>query len=84
MALRQYKVIGFKAVFSAGIVELTEAQAAVRLRNLDSRDLPKDKKTGIGQYRIINQIEFKAGEIFGYDGAINKAMLEDITPLEII
>ena len=48
-------------------VKLTKEQAAPRRHNLDV----VDEKAGI--YEVKNTIEFKAGEVFGYDGELPKA-----------
>ena len=54
-----------------GIVELTPEQAAPRLYQLN--DL------GEGLYEITGPVQFKAGETIGYDGDINKALMERLT-----
>lgn len=54
----------------AGILELTKEQAAARKHSL--QDL------GEGLYEITGPVQFKAGEGFGYDGELTKAMAQDL------
>ena len=73
----KYLVTGGSACFVQGMLELTEAQAKTRLANL--------KKAGEGFYEIINPVQFKTGEVVGFDGEPSRAMqavLEPEQPIE--
>lgn len=59
-----------------GIVELSRAQAVVRERSL--RNLEGDF------YEITGPIQFKVGEEIGFDGEVNKRLLEEIRPVDEI
>ncbi len=69
--MKNYKVTGRVARFSAGVVKLSDAQANSRQHNL--------KSLGKGEYEIVNPIEFKNGELFGYSGDVPKVMASVIT-----
>jgi len=56
-------------------VTLTAAQASARSHNL--------KPLGDGRYQIANPVQFKAGEEFGYDGELPKALAEMLLDAEI-
>lgn len=62
----KYTVTAASARFHQGVLELTKEQAASRLHNL--------KAKGKGCYEIVNPVEFKRGEVIGYDGALPKAL----------
>lgn len=76
--MRKFRVIGFKADFHSGKIELSKEQALPRMHNL------KHIKGDI--YEIVKPIQFKAGELIGFDGEVSKSMLGDIgevkSPLE--
>jgi hypothetical protein len=54
----------------SGILDLTSSQAVPRLSSL----IP----LGEGLYEIAGPVQFKAGEIIGYDGEVNKALIESL------
>lgn len=61
----------------AGLVRLTPAQVKARAHNLHTTD-------EVGIYRIVNAVQFKRGEQFGYDGSFPKGMATvAMTPEEI-
>ena len=53
----------------SGIVALTAQQAKVRAHNLKPVHVEKD---GAGEYEVVNLIQFKRGESFGYSGEVGK------------
>lgn len=55
---------------SSGVVELTAAQAKVRLDNLKA--LRAEPDGGAGTYQVLQPIQFKRGERFGFDGQITE------------
>lgn len=59
---------------NGGTVELDEDQARRRIHNI----VEVDK----GVYEIVNPIQFKVGETFGYDGEVNKALAHAIISTE--
>lgn len=58
---------------AGGRVELTASQAASRKHSL--RRVRADK-AGAGTYEILAPVQFKAGERFGYDADLPKAMAD--------
>ncbi len=71
--MKTYEVIAREGVtLRAGTLRLSEAQAAARGHAL--RRLGKDTFT------VLAPVAFKRGEVFGYDGVGNKAVLQDLTP----
>lgn len=62
----KYTVTAASARLHQGVLELTKEQAASRLHNL--------KPKGKGLYEIVNPVEFKRGEVIGYDGDLPKAL----------
>lgn len=71
--IRNYVVTAAAATFHSGILRLSEEQAAAR-----SFGLVPTKKAG--EFRIVSPVQFKRGEEIGFDGEINKAMLQDLDP----
>ena len=63
------KVIGRKVQImpGAGVIALTKQQAGARLHALTPR--------GKDEYSIRQPVEFKCGEVFGFTGEINKALM---------
>lgn len=62
----------------SGRVKLTEDQA-----NRRASCLSNDKKGGkAGVYNIEKPIQFKLGEVFGYDGEIPKSMLDEVIEID--
>lgn len=53
-----------------GVIGLTEQQAMARLHNLDRLDN--------GKFRIVQPVQFKAGESFEYDGELPKSLAAQI------
>jgi len=70
--MKEYQVIGRQATLHNGKVVLTEAQASSRAHHLKRLDSKKDI------YEITGSVSFKTGEIFSYDGEVNKVLLEEI------
>lgn len=60
------------ATILQGTLELTRAQYIVRKHNLE------ELKEGI--YRVINQVQFKSGEVIGFDGIPPKVLQEVMEP----
>ena len=71
--MKTYRVDTKSYRFFHGLVQLTEKQARPRAHQLKPR--------GEGIFEIIQPIEFKAGEELGYDGEVNAALLQNITPI---
>lgn len=74
--METYRVDTKSYRFFHGLVKLTENQAKLRGHQLKPR--------GEGIFEIIQPIEFKAGEELGYDGEVNAALLQNITPISQI
>lgn len=71
--MNTYRVDTKSYKFFHGLVQLTEKQAGVRAHQLIPR--------GEGIFEIVQPIEFKAGEELGFDGEVNAALLQNITPI---
>lgn len=56
-------------------MQLNPAQAKVRAHQL--------RPVGEGIFEILQPIEFKAGEILGFDGEVNARLLQNITPIAV-
>lgn len=67
--MTRYRALKKIDLFS-GILELTRKQAEPRAHQL--QDL------GEGLYEITGHVQFKAGEKFGYDGEVTKAMAQHL------
>jgi hypothetical protein len=65
----KYEIVNQAASIASGIVVLSAAQAKHRLQNL--KDLGKDR------YEIVNPVQFKIGEVIGYEGDLPKNMAAD-------
>lgn len=63
-----YTVTASSARLSTGVLVLTQKQASRRGHNL--------KALGKNRYEIVNPVEFKAGEVIGYEGEIPKALAD--------
>jgi hypothetical protein len=75
--LRAVKVEAAVYTVASGIVGLSPDQARTRLHNLmpvkgkvDTREGSKTR--GAGEYEVVNPIQFKRGEEFGYSGQVGK------------
>ncbi len=72
--MKTYTVIGAYASFMSGVLKLTEEQYKARKHALNP--------VGDSLYQVVQQTSFKKGEILGYEGDVNKTLLQDITPVE--
>lgn len=63
--MEEYIIVA-PATFNAGILGLTEEQAAVRRHAL--------KKLADGRYEVASPVQFKAGEKIGYAGEMPKTL----------
>lgn len=73
--MKTYKAMKV-VTLAQGNVSLTEDQAKTRAHNI--------KGMGDGVYQIVNPVQFKAGEKFGYDGEISKEQADDLVPASIV
>lgn len=71
LIMNKYMVTGTASIFQ-GTLELTHAQYLSRKHNLE------EIKEGI--YRVINQVQFKTGEVIGFDGIPPKVLQEVMEP----
>lgn len=73
--MNRYEVINPKGVtLHSGVLQLSKGQASARTYALSSL---KDDL-----YLIEKPVQFKCGEVFGYDGEVSKALLVEIEPVE--
>jgi len=70
--MQRYIIIATVAGFASGILELTSGQASARTHAL--------KPLGDSLYEVTAPVQFKNGEVIGYDGEINKSLLQLVTP----
>lgn len=68
-----YRVISKPIRLHAGKLKLNENQLAPRkhLLSPEAGDV----------FEIISPVEFKVGELIGYDGEVNKALLQGLEPI---
>jgi hypothetical protein len=72
--MQRYTVTGHSVNIHSGILDLTHEQAASRLHSLT--DL------GDGLYEVLYPVQFKRGEEIGYDGEVNKNLLQSIESID--
>lgn len=70
----EYKVIGRAVNINCGVVEINEAQAKRRKRNIEQIG-------DTNRYKVLNPIMFKNGETFKHDMELPKAVVDDVTQL---
>ncbi len=75
--MKKVQVIGFVALIGAGKLKLTPAQAEPRLTA--GQIAPTEKE---GVFDIVAPVQFKRGEVFGYDGDFSPVVLEDMAPVK--
>ncbi|MDH5541968.1 MAG: hypothetical protein OEY64_03275 [Nitrospinota bacterium] len=75
--MKKYKVIGASANFHSGKLQVTEEQFKAR-----SHALKKLTDEAGGTCEILSPVQFKRGEEIGYDGAVSKSLLADISPAD--
>lgn len=66
--MKQVTVAERPITVNSGQVQLTAAQAKTRLHNL--KLVKAGKESGV--YEVVQPIQFKAGETFGFDGVMRK------------
>lgn len=75
--MNQYLVKDSKGItIASGILLLTAAQGNARAHALAN--------LGEGLYEIRQPVQFKHGEVIGYDGDINKTLLERIVEVTAV
>lgn len=73
--MKKFEVINPKGVtLASGVLQLNKDQAGSREHAL--------RKLGDGLFLIEQPVQFKLGEIFGYDGEAGKALLAEMEPVE--
>lgn len=73
--MTRYKVTARSVVIPSGVIALTAGQAGTRQHNL--------KPLGSGRFEIQRAVEFKAGEEFGYEGDLPKALADNLEEIEV-
>lgn len=82
-------------VLAAGMVVLSKGQArdrnhllvktddSINSLNLSDAELELlEGAEGLAVYKLIGKTQFKSGEVFGYDGELNKALAKNMMPAE--
>lgn len=72
--MKRYEVISVKVTLASGVLQLSKEQAGCREHAL--------RPMGDGLFLIDQPVEFKCGEVIGYDGEINKILMTEIEPLD--
>ena len=73
--MNKYEITERSARFATGKLELTDVQAKPRMHNL------KPVKGEVGVYEVVEPVEFKVGEIVGFDGEPPKSLITVTIPL---
>ena len=68
--MRYYRASAVILLARDSVVVLDERQAADRAGRIES--------LGDGRYRLLDALQIKAGEAFGYEGELPKAIAEDV------
>lgn len=72
MTIQKYEVTAVSARINSGVLELTKEQAGPRMHNL--------KPIKGNKYEVLNTVEFKRGEVFGFDGDLPKVLASALEP----
>jgi hypothetical protein len=72
--MKSFEVVAAFANVNSGRIALSRTQYEARRHNLEP--------AGDGIYKVRSPIQFKRGEIFGYDGEVNKALLQHLEPTD--
>ncbi len=75
--MKKVRVTGFCATLGSGKIELTPEQAGPRV---NAGTIAATKKDGV--FEVVGQVQFKRGEVFGYDGEFPPSLLEDMSPVK--
>lgn len=70
--MKKYKVIANAATFHSGTLQLTEKQFESRKYALALTKKP-------GEFKVLMPVQFKHGEEIGFDGEVNKILLQDLS-----
>ena len=68
--MKRYEVTSHFVTLHTGRLDLSASQASDRMHAL--------QKVQEGIYTVLSSIQFKRGEQFGYDGEVNKALLQHL------
>lgn len=71
--MRQFQVTAVSVTIHTGVIELNIHQAQSRKHLL--------KLVNGNVYDVLAPVQFKCGEMFGYAGDINKALMAEITAI---
>ncbi|MGE0289677.1 MAG: hypothetical protein AB7I42_25695 [Bradyrhizobium sp.] len=72
--MQKYKVTARVAVIPSGVIAISAEQSGPRRHNL--------KAQGGDRWEILRPVEFKAGEVIGYEGELPKAMADNLELVE--
>lgn len=72
--MKKLIVIGISANFHTGVLLLSDEQARARSYAL--------KTLGDGLFEIVSPVQFKRGEVVGFEGPVNKAQLQEIQEIK--
>ena len=88
--MKRYLVQGRPVALFSGCLDLTRAQAEPRLGMLEGHVLAKLHSKGTAKsdmrvrYLICGEVQFKVGEIIGYDGEVPKALSDVLVDLDAV
>lgn len=70
--MNKYIITGRAARLTSGILELTTDQAKARAHHLEALQ--------DGRFKIVATVEFKQGEVIGFEGDLPKALADLMEP----
>lgn len=88
--MKRYKIDGQAIALHTGMLDLTRSQAEPRLGNLEGHALVKVHAKGHpkadvrGRYAIVGTVQFKVGEIIGFEGEVPKVYANAMVDLDAI
>ena len=83
MSMRIFKTTSGGVNLAPGfLVRLTPEQAEVRIHNL--REVEGLACDGRSTYEIVNRLNFKVGEVFWYNGEVNRALLKRLDEFAVL
>lgn len=88
--MKRYEVHGGAISLHSGVVDLTRSQAEPRLGNLEGHELSRvhaksSAKSDLrARYVLIGEVQFKVGEVIGYDGELPKVIADRLFDLDAL
>lgn len=86
--MNRYKIESQAISLHSGVIELTRSQAEPRLGNLEGNELAKAHAKGSpksdvrARYTIVGMVQFKVGEVIGFEGELPKVYADAMIDLD--